>query len=99
MSTGALFHLEMDVFASWNNAATCIVQEPHLARLAADHCIHLLETIDPEKSWKVRATNNSGSKVAQVFVTLSALQSYRYRDLLVNPLRAIADTSNMFSLW
>ena len=32
VATEALFHLEVDVVASWNNVATCTVHEPHLAR-------------------------------------------------------------------
>ena len=99
VTAAAFLHLEMDVVASWNNVATTFVHKPNLSCTAADHCIHLLKTFVPKQSRKIRATNNVGSGMTQVLVALSVFQCNWYSDLLVNPLRTIADTTDMLRLW
>ena len=99
MTAAAFFHLEMDMVASWDNVATTFAHKPDLSCAATDHGAHLLKTVDPETSRQVRASRNGGSEMTQAFVALSDLQSNGYRDLLIHSLRAIADTTNMFSLW
>ena len=93
-----IYHLEVDVVASWTNVATSLVHAPNLSCAAAEHGIHLLKTVDPEKSWKVRATHNSGSEVAQVFATLRVFQANGYCGLLIQSLRTIAHTATVFCM-
>ena len=61
VSTGALFHLEMDKLALGTNVDSCIVQEPNFSSATTNDGVHLFQRVDSQKRWNVRAADNGST--------------------------------------
>ena len=73
MAALPLLHLEMDVFALGRNITSFFAKEPHLASAASDESVHPAKSIYTQKSWDIRASDDSGPVGTQMFFALCLL--------------------------
>ena len=70
MAAAPLFHLELNVVASWTNVATFLIHEPDFSCSTSDNGVHFLEAVNAWKRRQIRASDNNGSEIAQVLVAV-----------------------------
>ena len=74
------------------NLTSLFAQEPHLSSAASDDCVHPAKSVNAQKSWDVRASDNSGPVCTQMVVVVCVLHSNRHNNAFARNLCAFSDT-------
>ena len=78
MAALPLLHLEMHVFPLGRNITSFLAREPHFSSAAPDGGVHPAKSIYAQKSWDIRASDNSGSVRTHMCLAICVFHSNRH---------------------
>ena len=92
MPAGRLLHLEVLAPRRWSDIHSALTKEPHLAGLASDQCVFLLQASDAKQAGDVGVLNARCLILADVIHALNVIRAGRNDDFMRSGLLPVPHT-------